>query len=99
MQHQSDFSVMLDVRATVPEVALLGVRQDVEAAAAKIREISREFRETEERWPVEPYQVRALNVIVQAAAFGTLLEYNRSRRERGREEERACFLTPKNDTN
>ncbi len=87
---------MLDVRATVPEVALLGVRKDVEAAAEKVREISHEFRETEERWPVEPYQVRALSVIVHAvlfsAAFG--VEYTRSKRERERERERARFLAP-----
>ena len=36
----------------------MGVRGDVEAAAAKVREISLEFREVEERWPVETYQVR-----------------------------------------
>lgn len=55
---QSDYSVSLEVLTTVPRVVLMGVREDVEAAAEKIHEISHEFRETEERWPVEPYQVR-----------------------------------------
>lgn len=40
----------------------MGVRGDVEAAAAKVREISLEFREVEERWPVEPYQVRSIYI-------------------------------------
>lgn len=42
----------------------MGVRGDVEAAAAKVREISLEFREVEERWPVEPYQVRSIYVLL-----------------------------------
>lgn len=50
----------------MPRVVLMGVLEDVEAAAEKIREISYEFRETEERWPVEPYQVRvATNVCLR----------------------------------
>ncbi|CAM9601826.1 unnamed protein product [Scytosiphon promiscuus] len=56
-QMESDFGVSLEVVSAVSKVVLMGVREDVEAAAEKIREISHEFRETEERWPVEPYQV------------------------------------------
>lgn len=40
----------------------MGVRQDVEAGAKKIREISHEFRETEERWPVSARQVRGTSM-------------------------------------
>ncbi|CAM9491497.1 unnamed protein product, partial [Hapterophycus canaliculatus] len=56
-QMESDFGVFLEAPKGVPRVVLMGVREDVEAAAEKIREISYEFRETEQRWTVEPHQV------------------------------------------
>lgn len=40
-----------------PQVVIAGVRQDVEAAASRVQEISQEFRETEERWPVNSCEV------------------------------------------
>ncbi|CAN0016181.1 unnamed protein product, partial [Ectocarpus sp. 13 AM-2016] len=59
-QMESEYGVCLDVQTGVSRVVLMGVRAGVEAAAEKIQAISHEFRDTEERWPVEPYQVSFL---------------------------------------
>lgn len=54
---QSDYSVFIDVESATSKVVVKGVREDVETAAEKIREISHEFRTTEERFLVQPHQV------------------------------------------
>eukprot|EP00903_Cladosiphon_okamuranus_P007059 g6862.t1 len=59
-QMQADYSVFIDVESARSEVVVKGVRADVEMAAGKIREISHEFRTTEERFLLQPYQVKFL---------------------------------------
>jgi len=55
---QDDFCVSVQVPVgRVPRVILMGVRSDVEAAARRIREISHEFCEIEDRLPLERCQV------------------------------------------
>lgn len=39
----------------------MGIREDVEAAARRVREVSDSFKEVEKRWPVMAYQVRQRN--------------------------------------
>lgn len=54
---QSEYGVSIEVQWPTNKVVIMGVRKDAEAAAEKIRGISHEFRTTEERLLVEPYQV------------------------------------------